>query len=31
MVEIPANTRAMFIAPDGEERELRVGQNKILR
>ena len=30
-VEIPANTRARFIAPDGEERELRVGQNKILR
>lgn len=29
-VEIPANTRAKFIAPDGKEQELQVGQNKIL-
>ncbi|MBD5549735.1 MAG: family 78 glycoside hydrolase catalytic domain [Lachnospiraceae bacterium] len=27
-VEIPANTRARFIAPDGTERELQVGLNK---
>ncbi|MBD5495391.1 MAG: family 78 glycoside hydrolase catalytic domain [Lachnospiraceae bacterium] len=29
-VEIPANTRARFIASDGKVQELRVGQNKIL-
>lgn len=29
-VEIPANTRARFIAPDGTEQELQAGKNKIL-
>lgn len=29
-VEIPANTRARFLAPDGKEQRLQVGENKIV-
>ena len=29
-VEVPANTKAKFIAPDGKEQKLEVGQNKIV-